>query len=123
MVTVPLAIWLRNYWALVIGMVVGKIFAVVISYWMHSYRPRLSLAGASDLMSFSGWLLVNNTLYFFNERLTDFVVGRMAGASALGLYNVSYEISNMPMRGYRQWRRSIASCCRHTPRFRATRAT
>jgi O-antigen/teichoic acid export membrane protein len=96
MVTVPLAIWLRNYWALVIGMVVGKVFAVVISYWMHSYRPRLSLAGASDLMSFSGWLLVNNTLYFFNERLTDFVVGRMAGASALGLYNVTYEISNMP---------------------------
>ena len=63
---------------------------------MHPYRPRLSLARASDLMGFSGWLLVNNTLYFFNERLTDFVVGRMAGAGALGLYNVTYEISNLP---------------------------
>jgi O-antigen/teichoic acid export membrane protein len=96
LVTVPLALWLRNYWALVAGMVAGKALSVWLSYWMHSYRPRLSLAAASDLLSFSGWLLVNNVLYFFNERLTDFVVGRVAGAPALGLFNVSHEIANMP---------------------------
>jgi lipopolysaccharide exporter len=96
LVTLPLAFWLRNYWALVAGVVAGRALSVWISYRMHSYRPRWSLAAASDLLGFSGWLLINNVLYFFNERLTDFVIGRLAGAQALGLFNVSFEIANMP---------------------------
>jgi O-antigen/teichoic acid export membrane protein len=96
LVTVPLAFWLQSYWALVIGSVATKCFSVLISYRMHPYRPRPSLAGARDLLNFSGWLMVNNALYFLNQRSTDFVVGRLTGAPALGLYNVSFEISNLP---------------------------
>jgi O-antigen/teichoic acid export membrane protein len=95
-VTVSLAFMLQSYWALVIGMVVSKSLSVFISYQMHPYRPKLSLAAARDLFDFSGWLLVNNVLWFFNQRITDFIVGRLAGAQALGLYNMSFEISNMP---------------------------
>ncbi len=95
-ITLPLAYWLRSYWALVVGVVLGKVFSVAISYAIHPFRPRVSLAAARDLMGFSGWLFVNNVLYFFNERVTDFVLGRVAGTRALGVYNVSYEIANMP---------------------------
>lgn len=95
-ITVPLAFWLRTYWALVIGMVASKALSVAISYLMHTYRPRLSLAATADLLGFSSWLVLNNAIYFFNDRVTDFVIGRMAGAPALGLYNISYEIANMP---------------------------
>ena len=95
-VTVPLAIWLRSYWALVVGVVLGKVLSVAISYALHNHRPRLSLAAARDLMGFSGWLFINNVLYFFNERVTDFVLGRIAGTRALGTYNVSFEIANLP---------------------------
>ena len=96
LVTVPLAIALRSYWALVIGIVASRGISVLLSYQMHSFRPRLSLAGTRDLFGFSGWLLLNNILSFFNQRASDFVVGRLAGAQALGLYNISFEISNMP---------------------------
>lgn len=95
-VTVPLAFWLRNFWALVVGIVVGKLLSVLISYALHPHRPRLSLVAARDLMSFSGWLFVNNVLYFFNERVADFVLGRIAGTRALGIYNVASEIASMP---------------------------
>jgi O-antigen/teichoic acid export membrane protein len=95
-VTVPLAIALRSYWALVIGMVASRGLSVLLSYQMHPYRPRLSLAGARDLLNFSGWLLVNNVLSFFHQRATDLIVGRIAGAQALGLYNISFELSNLP---------------------------
>lgn len=95
-ITVSLALFLRSYWALVAGVVVSRIFSVFVSFRMHPYRPRLSLAAARELFDFSGWLLINNALWFFNQRITDFVVGRIAGAQALGLYNVSFEISNMP---------------------------
>jgi O-antigen/teichoic acid export membrane protein len=96
LVTIPLAIWLHNYWALVIGTLTGKILSVWISYLAHPFRPRLSLRGARDLLHFSRWIVVNNILYFVNQRTSDIVIGRLSGAQSLGVYNLSFEISNLP---------------------------
>ncbi len=94
--TVPLAFAIRSYWALVIGVVVGKAISVVISFVVHPYRPKLSLAASRDLFAFSAWLMVNNVLYFVNDRLSNFIIGRISGAQGLGTYNIAYEISCMP---------------------------
>lgn len=95
-ITLTFALLLRSYWALVIGIVVGRIGGVAISYHMHHYRPQLCLRGMTDLMAFSKWLLVNNLLFFLIHRGMDFVIGRTHGTSGLGVYSVSYEISNIP---------------------------
>jgi len=95
-VTLTMAFLLRSYWALVVGMVTGRVLGVAVSYMAHPYRPRLSLSARAELFHFSKWLLVNNMLFFFNHRISDFVVGRLSGAHALGLLTVSYEISNLP---------------------------
>lgn len=95
-ITLPLAFALRNYWALVIGMVTGNLLSVLISYYAHPFRPRLSLAARAQLFSFSKWLLVNNVLYFLHDRTPDFILGRIAGANVLGVFSISYEISNLP---------------------------
>jgi O-antigen/teichoic acid export membrane protein len=63
---------------------------------MHPYRPRLSLSAAREVFHFSKWLVVNNVLIFLNNRGVDFVIGKLAGSQALGLYSVAYEISNLP---------------------------
>ena len=95
-VTVSLAFWLRSYWALMAGILSARLASLLLSYWLHPFRPRFSLAGAGDLFGFSKWLLLNNFLIFVNNRGTDFVIGKLAGARALGLYSVSYEIANLP---------------------------
>ena len=95
-VTVPLALIWRNYWALVIGTVAGRVGGMVLSYLLQSFRPRLSLAKAGDLMHFSKWLMVQNGLAFMKERSSDFIVGRLAGSHPLGIFSVSAEISSMP---------------------------
>ena len=95
-VTVPLAFWLRSYWALVAGMLASKLAGTLISYLAHPFRPRFSIAGAMSLFSFSKWLLMANVLVFLKERLTDFIIGRAQGAATLGLYNVAYELANLP---------------------------
>jgi lipopolysaccharide exporter len=95
-VTVSLAFWLRSYWALMAGILAARLTSSLLSYAMHPFRPKFSLAGAGDLFSFSKWLLLNNFLIFVNNRGTDFVIGKLAGARALGLYSVSYEIANLP---------------------------
>ena len=95
-VTVPLALWLRSYWALVAGSLAARLAGTITSYLVHSFRPRFSIAEARSLLHFSRWLLLNNVLGLLKERLSDFTIGRLAGPAALGVYNVTYEFSNLP---------------------------
>lgn len=95
-VTIPLALILRNYWALVVGILVGKLAGVALSYYVHPFRPRFSLAAWQQLVHFSKWLLINNILIFLNYRSVDLVIGKLAGSRALGLYTLADEISNLP---------------------------
>ena len=95
-VTLPLAYLLRSYWALVVGTLTSALAGTVISYLVHPFRPRFTLAKARNLLGFSRWLLLGNVVSFVRERSSDFFLGRFAGPAALGTYNVSYEISNLP---------------------------
>jgi O-antigen/teichoic acid export membrane protein len=94
--TIPLALVLRSYWALVIGNLLGACFAVALSYVVHPYRPRFSIAGLGDLMGFSKWLLFSSILQFLHGRAADLIIGRMAGASALGAFTIAQEIARVP---------------------------
>ncbi|TFW19388.1 lipopolysaccharide biosynthesis protein [Duganella callida] len=94
--TLGAAYLLRSYWALLLGMTVGRLVNVIMSYTMNSYRPRLSLAAARELFHFSKWMLIANCLQFLRHDGCTFMIGKVFGANALGIYSVSYEISNLP---------------------------
>src|SRR5690349_19676927 len=94
-VTICLALWRRDYWALVAGILAGKAIASALSYLIHSYRPRLSMQGARKFLHFSGWLSLNNVITGVKNRLDTFFVGKFVGPSLLGAYSVGYEISNL----------------------------
>jgi len=93
--TVVLAIVIRNYWALVIGIVLGEMLSTWLTYWMHPFRPRLSVTRIREIWSFSVWMLVVNVGYFVSEA-DGFVVGAVAGARSMGTYNVASELANSP---------------------------
>ena len=95
-ITVPLAIATRSYWALVAGMLAGRVVSSAWSYRVHPFRPRLSLSAARELAKFSKWLLANNFVQFLRMHGSDFIVGRIAGSGALGAYNIGYEIASLP---------------------------
>ena len=95
-ITIGTAFLLRSYWALLLGMTVGRLVSLVMSYTMNDYRPRFSLVASRELFSFSKWLLINNILFFMLHRGCTFIIGRLFGASALGIYAISYEISSLP---------------------------
>ncbi len=95
-VVVPLAFWLHSYSALVAGTLAGKLAGTVMSYRIHPFRPRFSVAGAGTLLRFSKWLLISNFLGFLKARASDFLIGRIQGPAMLGLYNVSAEFANLP---------------------------
>ena len=95
LVTIGCAIAFRSYWALVAGILTGRAVGVALSYSMHPYRPRLSFAVAGELLHFSKWLALHNVLLFLNERLAHFVVGKIGGAHALGIFALASEIATI----------------------------
>ena len=94
-VTLVAAVLFRSYWALVIGSAIGRISGVVISYSVHPFRPRLSLASSRELFSFSGWMLASNIAGVIFGRLPQIYVGRVFGAQTLGPYAVGAEIAQL----------------------------
>lgn len=95
-VTVVTVLVFRSYWALVAGMVTGRIASLALSYVMVSYRPSLDLSVARELLSFSKWLLVNNAVLSGVVRFPHFLIGRLLGPQALGLFTISYEFATLP---------------------------
>ena len=94
-VVVPLAFIFRNYWALVAGILAGRIAGTGASYIMHPYRPRIALSAWRELFHFSKWLLLNNAIYVLRHRSADFIIAKIAGARQLGVFTLSYEISSL----------------------------
>ena len=95
-VTITAAFLLRSYWALLLGMTVGRLVSFVMSYKMNDYRPGFTLSAAKELFHFSKWLLVNNALFFLLHDGCTFIIGRLFGVAELGIYSVAYEVSSLP---------------------------
>ena len=96
LVTIPIAFWLRSYWALALGQLAGLLAGVLLSYYMSAYRPRFSLKAKSELFHASKWLVINNLFGFLNGRAAEFVIAKFAGVAELGIYTISSEISTLP---------------------------
>jgi lipopolysaccharide exporter len=95
--TLTLALIWRNYWALVVGTVVGHVIEVGLSYVVHHYRPRFSLAKVREIWGYSGWLLVQSIGRYFETRVDEVVVAGVVPAAAMGHYTVGAELGALPM--------------------------
>jgi O-antigen/teichoic acid export membrane protein len=97
-VAIAAALLLRNAWALLLGLLAGDLVRLVAGYVMVSYRPRLELdwKKARELWRYGRWILGVTVLTFLATQGDDLVVGRALGATALGLYQLAYRISNLP---------------------------
>jgi lipopolysaccharide exporter len=95
-VTVPLALLLQNYWALLSGIVVSRLVRTAMTYVVHPYRPRLTLAGWRELGQFSFWTWVSALAGLVWDRCDPFVLGPGLGAGRLGMYVQSLELATLP---------------------------
>jgi O-antigen/teichoic acid export membrane protein len=94
-VTVAAAFWLRNYWALVIGLVSYTGFYTVASYIAHPYRPRLDLSRRGELLGMSLWMFVSSLAEWVQTQIERLVLGRFAMPATVGLYSVSKDLSTI----------------------------
>lgn len=91
------ALW-PTYWALVVGAILRSVIQLVLSYALHSFRPRFSLRGFHDIFGFSKWVFVSNTLSSIKARAPVLVLGHATGAEVLAFFTLANEVSNLPTR-------------------------
>jgi lipopolysaccharide exporter len=95
-ITVTAAVWLRSYWALVIGTLAGRAIGVVLSYWVHPMRPRISFEKFREIFHVSKWMMINRIGVYFQKNLHKILIGRWSPTGTMGAYTLADEISSMP---------------------------
>jgi lipopolysaccharide exporter len=95
-VTIPLALVLHSYWALLAGIVVSRLARTAMTYVVHPYRPRLRLSGWRELAHFSLWTWLSALAGLVWDRCDPFVLGPQFGAGPLGIYLQALELASLP---------------------------
>jgi len=96
-VGIGVALVIRDVWALVFGMLAASITRVIVSYVIHSYRPRLTVdrRHARELYTFGKWVFLSSIVIYLLNNLDYVVVGKILGITALGFYRMAYNFSQV----------------------------
>ncbi len=96
-ITIPMALLLQSYWALLVGIVVSRVARTTMTYVVHPYRPRLRIAGWRELAGFSFWTWAACAASLVWDRVDPFVLGPVFGPAQLGLYLLAAELAVLPV--------------------------
>lgn len=98
-ISILLVIIFQSPVGLVWGLVGGALYEVVISHIVLKIRPSLFYDGIiiKKIISRGKWLTAAGIFDYFFYNGDNIVVGRMLGKSALGLYDMTYRISLLPI--------------------------
>lgn len=90
-VTIPLAIWLRSYWALVIGTIVTNVINALLLTIKSNWRPRFyySFSRLKEMFSFCSWSIIDSVLVWATAYIDVLFIGRALDTYYLGLYKTS----------------------------------
>lgn len=90
-VTVPLAFWLRSYWALVIGTITINLVNALLLTIKSNWRPRkyYSFARLKDMFAFCSWSIMDSVLVWATSYVDIFFIGRALSVYYLGVYRTS----------------------------------
>ena len=100
--TIAIAFTLRDYRALIAGILAAALLRLAAGYVLHPYRPSLSLAAWHRIAGFSTWSWALSVACLARDRLDNAVIGRMlglgpAGLAPVGVYSVGVEIAGLPI--------------------------
>ncbi len=94
-ITLLLASIFRSYWALVLGILFGRVSGVGISYWIHPYRPQWNLRAFAKIWSFSRWILLLRIGAYVRNEIDKLVIGAQGDTATTGHYFLASEMANI----------------------------
>jgi O-antigen/teichoic acid export membrane protein len=96
--SITFALLLRSPIAIIYGMLIGSLVEVALTFIIPKIRPsfRFVKSHARKLISFGKWVTVGWIMSYLAENFDDILVGRILGASSLGIYQMAYKMSVLP---------------------------
>ena len=95
-VVISLALLLKNFWAIIIGELVGACVLLLGSYIIHSCRPKLALTKVAEQWRFSQWMLFKGVLGLLRAEVDIFLVSQKFEKVQLGFYHMSKGVALIP---------------------------
>ena len=95
-VAIAIAFVIPGHWALIAGIAVSRVGRIVMSYAMHPYRPRLTLASWRELAGVSFWTWAIGVVSVIRDRADSVVIGRVMGPAKVGIFTAGVEIAVLP---------------------------
>ncbi len=98
-VSITFAFYLKNASSLIYGLIAAAALEVIITQIFIKPRPRFELdfEKVKKVIKRGKWITIAGTSNYFVEHLDDTLVGRLVGTSALGIYQMAYKISLLPL--------------------------
>ena len=98
-VTIPFAIMLRNYWAILIGNFASQLFNAIVLTLKSKWKPKLYYSWKlfKEMFSFSAWTLLESISIWLTSYIGVFIVGNYLNDYYLGLYKTSMTTVNSYM--------------------------
>ncbi len=93
--SVAVALIYESYWAIAVGYSVQQLSRLIISYWLHPYRPRLRLSGIGEHFEPSKWLLAPAVLFQVIQRADAIMIGKLLGPVALAPYHIAKMVTEL----------------------------
>lgn len=90
-VTLPLAFWLKSFWALVIGTIVQNALNAILLTTYSKWKPSLfySFSKLKEMFSFTVWSMIEQVSIWLTLNVDIFIVGVTLSQHYLGLYKTS----------------------------------
>ncbi|MGE0099210.1 MAG: lipopolysaccharide biosynthesis protein [Hydrogenophaga sp.] len=95
--TVSAGFWLGDYRALVIGIGTGYISGLVLSYWLHPYRPRWNTSKIAEIWAVTKWLMLAGLGTFLLRKSDEVLAARYGTTAEYGTYNVGADLGSLPI--------------------------
>ncbi len=95
-VTIACALAWRSYWALMAGILAGRLFLLAQGYVMHPFRPRISLRRWREIAAYSFWVWLTALVWTIHDRVGNLAIGRVVGPASLGVFMIGGEVAGLP---------------------------
>lgn len=95
-ITIPLALFTRSYWALIVGTISTNLANAVVLTVRSQWKPRFyfDFITLRKMLSFSLWSMVESVLVWLTNWGDTFIVGLYLSSHYLGLYKTSMNMVN-----------------------------
>ncbi len=90
---------LRNAYGMVIGLIVGALLEVILSFLIARPIPtlRLNMERVKEVINKGKWITGAGIFHYLFRQGDDIVVGKLLGEASLGVYQVAYKVSTLPI--------------------------